>query len=1177
MPNILFALIFIFLKVSNSYEANGDNIETQNMELKNIQPGISKTIFIKYLKETNFVFNISETDHLSINIHSINCNIEINNSNGTIQNKINFNIYSLKLNSIYNNIIVKPLIDIVDGRFKENYQLKECPIIINSYYIRNSTQQELRINNTEENAFYFPSIYNKSLNVSYEINNILKNSFVSLYFKFKEDSFLIDIFYINSNNQTNSLSKKITESSYIYLDSEFLNYNNSNIKGNLSISIQSINNINVYMFLKIIEENTVCLLEENALNFGFITSKTTYQYYFTEVLYGEEGELILHNKRQYGILHAKIINKTNIKNISDLYNTSNYPNGTSPEEKFEYNQHYLQLKFNNIDKSKCPNGCYLLITYEQIKSENAFPLVGYEFTLLSRTWNQTDYISSIIDIPFNEYIIGCFGTGASREHYYSIYIPDEAENIIIQLEGDYFQAFYEKGRKKINTLNEKIDTFEIKDDQNVFNFNATEFGFKGNFVSFAFKPTSYYTSIISSYYFRVLYTKKDEKKYLPIDSNFGNLCKPEKNSSSDYYYCYLILKNDYNESNIKFAISSTNQNEYVKINITGISKNENNENILFKNHSYYNYIYDKNYSDIDYFLFKFEFKNNEIKNIISSFCDKINETYPQIYSAQMFYLENFRKFHHFKLKNSFLGNYLFISGDSGKEVDYFSSPSFKGKHITFHVENGTENYSTVNKEYIYCIQLKPNLQIEEITELEQGKPLVQFTDMIYFPLYYYYQIHNKDYINININFKLSEHNKTTIKNYTINGYILNEESIIRKKNGEHIEMPNPIEGKYSDAYGLGFLQVNQKFEKKGANKIHYLLIVLEKKDNLKDEPNLPFFFVEIVLKEYDNNNGFFLPKNEYIVDTFDDENNNIRKINQYNISNPEGNEIQLVVEFSSQYSDTEIEFINVSSSEEDNKSGFRKFVINEENIDTIQINVTNRKQKDANYMIRYYFNESNDEYSFSLDVVNFNKTITFPNDDVANVKLTFDILEEKKGFLEGIDKITFFIYGTLYEPKEKSSETINNTCFLNERQVSYENKTSIDYFLDKNWTIEFDDIKRDKNFIYDLRLQIIARILNSNYKEEFLVFTTKVNLTEIKKESKKNIPWYAWGIPVIVVGIIIIILGFFIIKFLRLRKSNSNLQQDMVSLAFSNDIQKNVITRERELSKCESDFESTFI
>ena len=1164
MPNILFILLLLFIKENNSSEIHINNKE---IEIIQIEPGTSNTTFIKYLNETIFTFNVNEESDLQVNIHSINCNIDIN-SNGTIENQNDLNIYSLKLNSTNNDIIIKPIIDIVEGRAKENYQLKNCPIIINSYYIGNDSQKELKLLNKEENIFYCPSIYEEALNISYIINNISNDSFVSLNFKIKETPILIYISYINDKNEINSKSKIIDESTYIYLNSEFLLYNSDDINSNgiLYISIESKNNKSDYMYLKLIEENTVCLLEKSALNFGFITSKTTHQYYYTEVLIGEEGELMLHNKRNYGIFYAKIIDKSKINNIIDLYDTSIYPNSTNDE--LEYDHHYLRLKYNNSNETNCPNGCYLLITYEQIKSLGDFPLVGYEFTILSRTWDQSDYIPSIIDIPYNEYIIGCFGKGSAREHYYSFYIPDEAEKIIIQLEGNsYFNAYYENGRKKINTLKEEKKSLEIKDDQNVLNLNASELRSDGNIISLAFRPISYYTSIIASYYFRVLYKKENETKYLPMDSNLGNLCTPEKNNSSNYYYCYLKLKNDYDESNIKFAVTSTNQNEYAKINITKIYKKENNESYYY----YYYYVYDKIIIDIDYFLFEFEFKNDGLKNIISSFCDKINETYPQIYSAQMHYLDNITKFHHFNLKNNFSGDYQFITGDSGKEVDYFSSPSFKGKLITFRVDNGTENFSTVTDQYIYYIQIMQNLKSVTIDELEQGKPLVQFTDIDYFPLLYYYKIQNKDYINVNINFKLSEHNKTIPKNYTFKAIILNEDAIIRKSNGEFIEEPNPIVGNYSDAYGIGFLSVNQKFK---GNDTQYLLISLEKSDKIRDEPESPFFFVESVVKEYDNNNGFFLPKNEYIIDTFDDENNNIRAINQYNISNPEGNAIQLVVEFSTKYSDITIDFLNVSSSDEGNKSGFRKYVINEENIDTIQINVKNPNKKDTNYMIRYYFNDSNDEYSFSLNV-NCDKNITYVNDTHANVKLIFEKIKLEKSILIGNDLITFFITGDLYK-SENSPETINNTCFLHERQINFKNKTFVDYHDDRNWAIEFSNIPRDKNDIYDLRLQIIARILNNNYKEEFLAYTTKVDLTEIRPEKSK--PWLPWGIPVIVVGsILIIVLVYFVVKFLRLQKTNTNLQNEMVSLAFSNDVQKNVLNKDIELSRNDSDYESTFI
>ena len=213
----------------------------------------------------------------------------------------------------------------------------------------------------------------------------------------------------------------------------------------------------------------------------------------------------------------------------------------------------------------------VLITYEQQSMEN-FPIIGYEYTILSRFLNYTDYASKIIDIPFNEYHISCFGQGSSPEHYYSIFLPDNIEKVIIQLDGNYFEAFYEDGRKKINTLDKEANKLDIKDNKNVINLNRMDF--KQRALSFAFRSKDYFSKTFSYYYFRVLYTKKNEVNYLPMDSNFGNLCLPKFNLETGSFYCNFILKNNYNELKTNFSISLSNQNELVKINIFGIHKNE---------------------------------------------------------------------------------------------------------------------------------------------------------------------------------------------------------------------------------------------------------------------------------------------------------------------------------------------------------------------------------------------------------------------------------------------------------------------------------------------------------------------------------------------------------------------------------------------------------------------------
>ena len=532
-----------------------------------IESGYSDTYFISYKSYTIFSFKIEPQKKIQINIHGINCNFDIN-FNGKIMNQINLDTYSIEINSTNNNITITPLIDVINGKYKENYEQKSCPLSINSYIIKDNSN--LKIENKEENIIYFEPLNFNILNILYNIKNVKIDSFVALSFQFKQKTnFSINVTYKNDNNEINSIYKNISDSSYIYLNSENLLFNNEtdiDISGILSINIENKNEKAINFRFKIIEKDTISLIEKDSLTFGFLTSKTIYQYYYTEIFKKEEGELILHNKRLYGVLHGKIINKKDIKK-EDLYNISTYPNETWNEtnsEYLNYNQHLLKLNFSYINTSNCLDGCYLLITYQQQQSIGDFPLIGYEYTILSRFWNYTDYISQIIDIPFNEYIIGTFEMGSISHHYYSIYIPDDAEKIIIQIEDNYLDGFYEEGRQIINTmkLTDETNKLELNDNQNILILNVKSLNYSGKIISFAFRSKDYYVDIFSFYYFRILYVRENETLYFPIDSYFGNLCLPELDNNTNSYYCNLIFKNNYNELSTKFVVTSSHQNEY---------------------------------------------------------------------------------------------------------------------------------------------------------------------------------------------------------------------------------------------------------------------------------------------------------------------------------------------------------------------------------------------------------------------------------------------------------------------------------------------------------------------------------------------------------------------------------------------------------------------------------------
>ncbi len=97
---------------------------------------------------------------------------------------------------------------------------------------------------------------------------------------------------------------------------------------------------------------------------------------------------------------------------------------------------------------------------------------------------------------------------------------------------------------------------------------------------------------------------------------------------------------------------------------------------------------------------------------------------------------------------------------------------------------------------------------------------------------------------------------------------------------------------------------------------------------------------------------------------------------------------------------------------------------------------------------------------------------------------------------------------------------------------------------------------------------------NKIFDEEFIIYTTKLDLTDIKKKEPANV----WLIVGIILGVIaVFLITFFIIKYIRLQKRNTNLKEEMKSMAYSNNIQKNVLIKEQQKTKKETDYETTFI
>ena len=1160
----------------------------------NIVEGIYQIYNIQYRNKTSFIFDNTEGYTYQANIYSINCNINID-FEGKLLNKINLDTYSLVIDDDNNQITITPLIDVIDGIEKENYDSKSCRLSIN--FIQIEKNSEIKFEKKKEpiidSFIYFNHSYLNSAIIIYELKNssIENDNFAAIFFQFNEKSkFSINVTNLSNNN---TFSKNIFNSTYVFLNSTFLqnNLNNENIT--LSINVQYLDTKALNLRFKIVEKDSISIMQKNALNYGFITSKTYYQYYYMEVFKGEEGEIILHNKRLYGTLYAKLIEK-NKMDEPQLYNISNYPieplNETD-HSLLDYNPHTLKLNYSYINTSICFYGCYLLITYERKKAENEsyYPLIGYEFTLLSRNWNYSDYISQIIDIPFNEYIIGSFEKGSFFHHYYSITKPDEADIIIIQIEGNYLSGYYGEGRKKINTFKsiENNKELEIYNNQNVLTLNLSELNYTEKTISFAFRPKDYLTEIFSFYYFRIFYSKKDETIFFPLDSHFGNLCLPKKEEGSDKFYCYAILTNNYKELETKFAITSSNQNEYFSIEVSKLNKDG---NIIDTKKEEFLYLFNGPIGEIEYILFKFEYKDQEIKNIISAFYDRFNNTYLQIYSPQMFYINNIRRKYLFKLKNNYTLTTKYVYGIYGTFsphfLDYqkfYLSRNYKGKPFSIPIDNNATNFflnsSERNGDFICFFQLTYNMKNKRIEEIKTGETWSQVKNECFLPLLYYLKIKDKDYINIDINFRLNSYNETFLQsNFYIVGYLVDEDTIKRKINGEYIILENPIEGIFSDQFKIGLLQINTKL----TNNKNYVLIEIGSNEQKYINS---YLLVELITKEY-YENLYFMPTNQYFVETFDDKNKYFRKLNQYQMNIKDiDSQSQVLLELSPQYNDIEIVFDKDMESnleiELNYTTGFKKYRIYCSDCSKIYFNVTNPGNKNANYMLRYFYTIKKHEHNYYLDdEIKIN--VLSLNNENADISLTFNALKISTETSEvNRSDIYFYIYGLLFNASDNTEELINTTSFYQERKPLYKNMTKHNYSLSnpKPFKLIFENISRKGNCIFDLQLKLDVKIKDNLFNEEFLIYTFKIDLNDIRivEEPKKDYT-IIWIIATGIIGVIAIsLILFFMIKYRNAKQKNTNLEEEIKSIAFSSNVQKNIIKKEQCLTKKETDYDTTFI
>ena len=264
-------------------------------------------------------------------------------------------------------------------------------------------------------------------------------------------------------------------------------------------------------------------------------------------------------------------------------------------------------------------------------------------------------------------------------------------------------------------------------------------------------------------------------------------------------------------------------------------------------------------------------------------------------------LDNFEKISKFNLKNYFL-NLQFCCGDPGYydiSIPYYDylyiSQNIRGLPIKIPISDNKIDEFSFNTSFhqnIFYYQLEYDIKEKGIEEIKEREPFIHLTKEIFFPKYYYTKIKGNNYINMDINIRIKIYVESEINNnYIIKGYIVDENIIKRKINGEYVELKDEdsFKGNYITTLGFGFIQINHTIDNIKNDK--YILIEI----NNKEKPHIEtvsYSILEISVKEYNKNRIYFLHTNTYILETLD-KNSTKRNFNDYIIVNHKGLKVKL--------------------------------------------------------------------------------------------------------------------------------------------------------------------------------------------------------------------------------------------------------------------------------------------
>ena len=827
----------------------------------------------------------------------------------------------------------------------------------------------------------------------------------------------------------------------------------------------------------------------------------------------------------------------------------------------KYKEYSQNLTFNITQTNRCTDGCYLLITYYSIyfsdKNSNR-KIIGTEFTLLSILMEDENEIKSqIVNIPLNEHIFGIIDSSSHNIHYYSIFIPEKTNDIVLEsdLNNKNNRLYITKGINKFNIY--KIKYFI----ETSGNFTKNEIDLIGG-QYFTFAVATNRNRDSNYYYFKISQANSTNNILIyPLDTSKETICDTIK--INETYSCFLFIDNIYKDlyNDIIIYVYGNKKVNYTawfeennESNIYSIDiENLKNKKSITSNNTYLK-INKKEYVNSKYIIIHIKYNQKERLNILTSYYDNLI-SFPslQIFSYQLVYLNNNEEYT-FKFDYSIHNQYrILINNTFGNGIICFNEDCsvnqsmISGKRtLSFIVQNETKNINkikNINEVAVFIVKMEYGLFNPLIEELRfDSYSNNKFQDS--FPIgFFLYDLHNNG-VDINFFFKFNNsiNDNTEI---IINGGLIEYQRLRQNNNNLTIDRYLKINGRFDNRTNSGLIVFEKEMIGKELSSSLYNCITI--KSNTE-------FYLEIHAFSKNDLNYLSIPFNKYISGRFSLKNQIQSQKYYFNfINDTQISDKEFIIEFSSNHENISLEFSDKISNYENNGSDgiFKKFVVefnnNEDSENYFEVKLNNSiinntegyNMEYANYIIKFYPKSDEEDIKFELIHDNKDDIISKQSGNstyILNFKINYNY--------EVIENYEFTYILNIYEKEEIFQNELINTIATIESKPIYSNITSNKKNITSlSYSLDFLTYKVE----YEVSVFVI--IQNKKIKEKKNYRSYNYTITKKNKKDSNNLIVTL----IIITAIIFIAIPVLILisKYRNIMKKNKELEEKVKTISFS--------------------------